>query len=261
MNTRTQLWCAYCGFIAMFSLGLGWVVLAGFVPPPSPADTPAETAEFFDENRAGIRAGMIVCFYGMAIFLPWWAVLAVQVKRIEGRFSPIAYIQIAGSACYVIEFLFPLTFWANAAYRPEASPESIQRLTDLAWFPFLGLVSTTVVQCIAFGVAILQDKRERPIFPRWLAYFSFWAALLYTPAGLIICFKDGAFAWDGLIAFWMVFVVFSLWVLVTAVMLVKAIKQQALDPADPAEDPAVAARLDELAAEMAQLKAGTFVGR
>jgi hypothetical protein len=59
----------------------------------------------------------------------------------------------------------------------------------------------------------------------------------------------------------MVFVVFSAWVLVTAVMLVKAIKQQALDPADPAEDPAVAARLDELTADLAQLKSGTFTGR
>lgn len=258
MNTRTQLWCAYCGFAAMLSLVLGWVVLAGFVPPPSPADSPQEMARFFADNRTGIRAGMIVCFFGMAIFLPWWAALAVQVKRIEGRFSPIAYIQIAGAACFVIEFLFPLTFWANAAFRPEASPELIQRFNDLAWFPFLGLVSTTVVQCLAFGLAILQDERERPIFPRWLAYFSFWAALLFTPAGLIICFENGPLAWNGIISFWVVFIVFSAWVIVTAVMLLKAVKRQAGDPPDPPDDPVLAARLDELSAELAQLKARDY---
>jgi uncharacterized SAM-binding protein YcdF (DUF218 family) len=38
-DKRGQLWCLYSvfGFIALFLLG--WVVLAGFVPPPSPADS------------------------------------------------------------------------------------------------------------------------------------------------------------------------------------------------------------------------------
>lgn len=254
VRPRNQLWAAYCGFAAMALLVIGWIGCAQFVPPPSPADSAAETAEMFADNRAGIRAGMIICFIGCALFLPWWAAIAAQVRRIEGRHSPVAYIQIAGAACFVIEFLFPLTFWANAAFRPEASAESIQRLNDLAWFPFLGLVSTTTVQCIAFGIVILQDGRERPVFPRWLAYFSFYAGLLYTPAGLIICFKTGPFAWNGLISFWMVFAVFSAWVIVTTLMLIAAIKRQETDPADPPADPAVAAQLAALSAEIEQLK-------
>lgn len=255
MNIRNQLWCAYSGFIAMVALIVGWVFCAGFVPPPSPSDSAEEIARMFDENRTGIQVGMIICFSGCALFLLWWAAIAVQVKRIEGRFAPFTYVIVAGAACFVIEFLFPLTFWANAAFRPEASAESVQRLNDLAWIPFLGLVSTAVVQNFVFGIAILQDKRPDPIFPRWMAYYTFWSAILFLPGGLIIAFKDGPLAWDGIISFWMVFVVFSTWVIVATVMTIRAIKRQATDPPDPPEDPALAARLEELTAELAALKA------
>jgi hypothetical protein len=252
---RNQLWSTYCGFGAMFCLIVGWVLLAHFVPPPSPHWSALHIDHFFAQHRTGIRIGMIICFFGCALFLPWWATVAVQVKRIEGRFSPFAYVQIAGAACFVIEFLFPLTFWANAAFRNSTSPELVQKLNDLAWIPFLGLVSTAVVQTFAFSIAVLQDQREKPLFPRWFAYYSFWSALLYCPAGLIIVFKTGPFAWTGIISFWLVFIVFSAWVIVTTFMLMFAVKRQATDPPDPPEDAALAARIDELAAEVGRLKA------
>jgi len=255
LKTPNQLLCAYCGYAAMFTLFLGWVALAGFVPPPDPSDSPSEVADFFADNRTGIRIGLMICMLGCALFLPWWAVIAVQVKRIEGRFSPLAYTQIAAGACFVLEFLFPLTFWANAAFRPEASAESIQRLNDLAWIPFLGLVSTAVVQTFAIAIAVFQDTRARPIFPRWFAYYSVWSALIYTPAGLIIFFKNGPFAWNGFVSFWIVFAVFSTWCIVMTFLLVRAIKHQAEDLSDVPDDSVVAAELASLRAEVDRLAA------
>ena len=57
------------------------------------------------------------------------------------------------------------------------------------------------MQCLCLGIAILIDKRDRPIFPRWSGYLSLWTATLLAPAGVVPLFKDGPFAWNGLLGF------------------------------------------------------------
>jgi hypothetical protein len=231
--TRTQLAGAYLGLAFMVLFFLGFWVLAGFVPPPSPTDTPAQIAHFFAGNTTGIRVGMLVNMLGGALMLPWCASIAVQMKRIEGRHCPLTYIQLMCGACLVLELIFPCAVWQTAAFRPHASPESIQRLNDLAWLPFLGILSTAVVQGFAIGFAILKDRRPVPAFPRWAGYFNFWIVTMFFPAALIFFFKTGPFAWNGLLAFYLILVVFFAWVLVDSIVLIGAIRRQAAEPDEP----------------------------
>jgi hypothetical protein len=72
-----------------------------------------------------------------------------------------------------------------------------------------------------------------------------------------VFFKRGPFAWNGLLAWWLVLVAYFLWITVTSIALVRAVKR---DPGD-AEYPNAAAtnghgaRTDDaLAAEVAQLR-------
>jgi hypothetical protein len=248
MATRTQLTGAYLGFVFMVLFLLGFWVLAGFVPPPSPTDTPPEIAHFFAQNITGIRAGMLINMLGAALLLPWGAAVAVQLKRIEGRHCPLTYTQLMCGALLVFELILPCAIWETAAFRPHASAESIQRLNDLAWLPFLGILSTAVVQGVVIGAAILKDKRAAPVFPRWAGYFNIWIVMMFFPAAFIFLFKTGPFAWNGLLAWWLILVVFSLWILVDSVVLVGAVKRQAAEPDDPPAD------LDELAAEFARFR-------
>lgn len=93
----------------------------------------------------------------------------------------------------------------------------------------MNLVSA-VVQAAAVAVAVLGDKSTRPLIPRWVGYFNLWVILLFLPGGLATFFKTGAFAWNGLLAFWLAAVVFGLWYVVMTVMLRRAIR--APDPVD-----------------------------
>jgi hypothetical protein len=226
---------------------VGFMAIARFVPPPDPADSPQAVAQRFTDDQLSIRIGLVISLFAAALLLPWYATLTVQVKRIEGRFAPMSYVQLAAGACLIVEFLFPLMFWAADAYRPDLAPETIQRFNDLAWFCMLGLVTCNVIQCFSLGWVVISDNRATPVFPRWFAYLNFWAGLLYTPAIMIIFFKHGPFAWNGIIAFWTVITAFFVWLATTTVLLGRAIRAQAGEPAPlPLDAATLIARIDEL---------------
>ena len=76
------------------------------------------------------------------------------------------------------------------------------------------------VQIASIGIAILIDRRERPVFPRWAGYFNLWVALLISPAGVVVFFKQGPFSWNGIVGFFTPLVAFAGWIAVmTAVLL------------------------------------------
>ena len=72
-----------------------------------------------------------------------------------------------GSALTFMIFLV----WSVASFRPDVyAPETIQMLNDLGWFLFLWIVPPFSLWAVAMGLAILQDKRTTPIYPRWTAF-------------------------------------------------------------------------------------------
>jgi len=57
------------------------------------------------------------------------AQLCVQMRRIEGPNSPLAYTQLGMAALGSLLFIYPAYFWLAAAYRPH-SPEMSQTLNE-----------------------------------------------------------------------------------------------------------------------------------
>jgi hypothetical protein len=224
MSERIQLISVYLGyaFLVLFFGGFGG--LAGFVPPPSPTDSAHEIQRMFLDNTTGIRAGMIVSSFAAALTLPWAAAICVQIRRIERRNPVLTYIWIAGAGCFTIEFVYPFAIYMAASFRPDEAPDILRHFNDLGWLALLSIVSTAIVQAFALGVAVLRDDRETPLYPRWFAYFCFWSGTLFVPAGLIVFFKTGAFAWNGIVSWWFVVVIFGVWVIVTTQLTARAIK-------------------------------------
>lgn len=226
MSSTTQRVCIWSGvgFMALFFLGFG--VIAGYIPPPNPANSAAEVAERYREDANAIRAGMLISMYALVLYVPWVAVLAVQMRRIEGRHTPLSYAQLGLGATLPVAFFPALYYFQVAAFRPERSDESIQQLNDMGWLPFTGIVYAITIQNVLIGAAVLMDKRSDPVFPRWYAYFSFWTGLLYCPASLDVFFQDGLFAWNGLLSWWLSLVSFFAWLVVTSVLLFRAVSHQ-----------------------------------
>jgi hypothetical protein len=205
---------------------VGLLALARFIPPIAPSLGPAEVAARYANNTAGIRAGMVCVLAGGALYGAWTAVITVQLKRIEGRSSVMAYVQLALGAAFISIFVIPSVFWQAAAFRPEDNIEITQRLNDLAWLCFLIPVPVITVQGLAITLAIFGDRSERPVFPRWLGWFNLWAQLIFLPGTLIPFFKDGVLAWNGLLAFWIPVAVFTVWMITLSLMLFRAIKDE-----------------------------------
>jgi hypothetical protein len=68
------------------------------------------------------------------------------------------------------------------------------------------------VQLVAVAAAILIDRRDEPVLPHWLGYLSLWVALLIIPAGLVLFFKQGPFAWTGIIGLYTPLTGFVVWI-------------------------------------------------
>jgi hypothetical protein len=205
---------------------LGWWLLAEFVPPPLPSWGAAEIADMFAANSTGIRVGMILMIAGMGFFMPFIAVISAQIHRMEGSPPVLAYTQLLAGALSVAIVLFPVMFWTTASFRPDRDPQLILLLNDMAWLISAMPFAPAIVQNLAIGAAILGDENPVRIMPRWVAYMNFWMALLFLPAGLMVFFKTGPFAWNGLLSFWLPLVAFGIWFNVMIYALLRAIKLQ-----------------------------------
>lgn len=242
MNTRMQMLCLWCGPIAIATFLVGFWFVAGLVPPPSPEDTPAEIQALYAEDTDLIRIGLVMTGLAGALTGVFAAAICTQMKRIEGTYSPLAYVELGMGMLGVLLFILPTFVMQALAFRPEdTDPELMRTINDIAWIPFIGVFMPAVVQNIAIGLCAFKDTDEK-VMPRWLGYFNFWVALLFVPAALLYFFKTGPFAWDGIFVFWLPLTVFSIWFMVMFFVLRKSIKGQEAEEAAAAKKKAAKRR-------------------
>lgn len=187
------------------------IIMVGLLPPMSPMKTADEVAQFWSTNTGLKRCGLVIMLAAAGLQAPLGALLAVRIKQMEGRYSALAYLQLIATGLAVMAILLPTFAFAAASYRPERDPEITQALNDLGWLPFVMNWPAATIQALAIAFAIFGAHRE--VFPRWFAYWNVWCGFVFAAGGLVVLFKDGVFAWNGLLAFWLVAVFFGVWFL------------------------------------------------
>lgn len=226
MNATSQRIGVWCGlaFVLLFFAGLA---IAGFLPPLSPGGSAQAIADLYVADQSRIKAGAILLVFASALTLPWVSAISVQLKRIEGPDSPMAFTQLVAGATGVLILIIPPILWQVAAYRPESRPaEATQQLNDMGWMLFVGVTSLAMVQSLAIAIAILLDKNEVRVFPRWVAYFNVMCELMFIPGGFLAFFKTGPLAWDGAFSFWVPAAAFGGWFIVMFFAMLGAITRQ-----------------------------------
>ncbi|WP_019875332.1 hypothetical protein [Sporichthya polymorpha] len=231
LSTTTQRGMTYCAlaFCAVYGTG---ILLAGFVPPPSPNDSAEEISDFFASNTGRIRTGTLLMMLGGALMIPFFAVLTLQMRRIRGRFDGLALAQLVAGGIAVWVFTLPPIVFAVAAFRPGQNPDVTQMLNDLGWFLFVWNLGTVTCQAVVIAIAIFSDRGEHsgdgePVFPRWVAYLNVWVAIGFLPGAALTYFKTGIFAWNGVLAFWLAAVLFFSWILVLFWSTLRAVNREA----------------------------------
>lgn len=225
MNLTAQRLCVWCGPVMVATWGLAFAFLSRFIPPPAPSYTPDQILAKFSDHTGLIRLGLVISLFACALLVPWNAVIAAQMRRIEGGRSVLAETQLVSGGLLCVEFLFPFAIWQTALYRiHERDAATVQLLNDMCWLMFLGIISSACVMVAALGIGILLDKGAKPVFPRWAGYFNLFLSLDWIPAAIIVFFKSGPFAWNGVLAWWIPLSMFFLWFTVMTVLLLRAIR-------------------------------------
>ena len=209
MDNNQQLMLTWASpvFVVTFCIGV-WFV-AGFVPPHLPTAGADEIAAFYQTDPLRIRTGLLITMFAATVWIPWAAVLSAQLKRMQ-QFA-LADVQFGcgiATSCFVI---LPVMIWWTAAFRPDRDPELLLMLNDFAFLNFVGMVPAAFMQITCVGLATLADKSAILVFPRWVGYYNIWTALLTLTGGLVVFFKVGPFAWNGVLAFWLPMVVYGIW--------------------------------------------------
>lgn len=204
MSKRIQ----YAGLMCLpgmfLFVAVGLFASARFLPPPHPSMSAAETAAMFRDNDVNIILGMALMIVSAGFFIPFFSVVADEMRKMRGAPGSLANAQIISGCLTVALIILPVMIWIATAFRPERDIEITQAMNDVGWLLFTVPFGPAVVQAASLGLAILADQGgEERILPRWMAFMCFWLALMFIPAGLIGFFKSGPFAWNGFLAFWL----------------------------------------------------------
>lgn len=246
-----RIWkaCLWCWPVCLVGFLIFFVGIAGFVPPPKESWSAERIAEFYEENRTGIRVGMIGAMFFSALMLPFFTVVSAEIRKIEGRVSLMAPVQFGGAVILIAFFQIIGLFWLLASFRPEAHVDVIRQANDFCWLVWTMLIPTYSLQFVCMAVAGFIDTRSRPTWPRWAAYLNIWVAITGAGGVLAVFFKTGPFSWNGVMGFWIPVILFVVGMTVTMVLLLQRARYE--EGLESAADSAPERRTDPVPATAA----------
>ena len=218
---------AWSGMFMLAGTIIFWGILGQNIPPYSPALGAEEFAAQILEHAAQIRVGMIVQMPISVLYFTWGVALWTVMRAIEkenGANAILSVLQLFGAAFTTIVFVLPCSVWLAIAYRPEVmEPKTLLMMYDFGWMFFDMAYSLTTLQMVAFGICVLQDKREKPLIPVWAAWFTMFVVVSFALLTMMPLVYGGPFSRSGLLNYFVEFTLFFLMWLVVGIYTLKAI--------------------------------------
>ncbi len=213
--------CIWTGVVLVAMTAIGFGGFLGYINPPSPSISAADMLARVQVNQTSMLIGCALCTFFWSFWVTWAAPIIIYIRRME-RAPLLTYASLAnvGGGAAVITTI--AVSWTVMAFRAE-NALVVQAFNDLGFFLFLYTWPPFAIWMWIIAIAILRDINPEPIFPRWVAFYNLWAGLLMAPASLMGLFKAGPFAYNGLLAFWLVAIDFFLWMVVMSVVMFRVV--------------------------------------
>jgi len=218
---------AWSGMVLLAGTIVFWGILGQNIPPYSPALGPEEFAAQIREHAGQIRLGMIVQMPISVLYFTWGVSLWVLMRAIEkenGANAVLSILQLGGALFTTIVFVIPCSVWLAVAYRPEVmDPKTLMMMYDFGWMFFDMAYSLTTLQLVAFGICVLQDRRERPLVPGWVAWLAMFVVVSFALFTMMPLVYDGPFSRSGLLNYFVEFAMFFVMWLVVGLSVIRAL--------------------------------------
>ena len=228
--------CAWAGPVFLFVFVVFWGLLGGNIPPIPANDPATDLANHYRDNANLIRIGMGMAMTFVVLYMVWGLSIAKVIERGIERGTGnnvLSTLALWGAGLTVVPLMIGSAFWLTASYRPESlDPSILQLFYDMPWLLINLAYAVTTMQMIAMGVAFLKDKREKPLFPRWLSWMGIWVGVSFALELFFPFFKSGPFARQGVVNFWIEFFLWFFWIVFVTVGILKAIGKLEAEAAD-----------------------------
>ncbi|EXJ76284.1 uncharacterized protein A1O5_00792 [Cladophialophora psammophila CBS 110553] len=176
--------------------------MTDFLPPKPPRMPTEKVVAHYVYHEKSLKGGVALMTFVGLFFPLYTAAIGGQLSRIPGMPKTVIYTQLIGGTLGGLFLTLPAYFFAVTMYRLDRPPEITQALHDQAWIFFAMPFPSLLAQDLSFSYGVLLDRRQNPLFPHWLAYFSSGMTLTFWPALGTHCVKHGAVAWNGGLTFW-----------------------------------------------------------
>ncbi len=224
-DPKLELWIAWWAMVVFYQLyGLLFFMVTRVQPPPPAWWDTSTIVQWFNGNHYGLIIGFGIVFLITGMLGAVNALLAYSMRRMS--VSPVfaySYLLIYSLAA-VPGMLLTCVALVVGAMRPDRDPELISWLYDFAFMAFDGTMGVFLIGSLVWMVAILLDKNR--VFPKWFAYLNLCNALTEVVVAPAWIFKQGVFAWDGAITWWLDMVVFVIYTAVFITLIRKMIVRE-----------------------------------
>lgn len=235
MSLRTQKVFVWSTIVLTTIYGLDLLLLMHMLPPPSPQWSSTEIARFYVEHSTEIKIGATIAGWTSGCAVPLAVVIAAQMYRHErsgGRDTAPVWTMLgfAGGVLMTVFFVLPPVCFGAAAFTPGRSADVTAIMHELGVLSLITTDQYFIFLWVAIAVMCLTPSAVvHSPFPRWFGYVNIWTGLMLEAGAVAFLTRSGPFAWNGLLPFWIAFAAFLLWLVIIAVLLIKAINAQMRD--------------------------------
>lgn len=215
MNDRFARYGAATGIIFVVL-----IVIAFLIEPKPPASdaSAAEVLGYFRDHHSALHVVLLI-FAASVFFFVWFiGALRSALAAAEGPTGRLATIGYGAGLVSAATLIVSFAMFATAALHPaEYSADVIHAMSDASAMVLAVSAPAVAVYFYANSLSIIRFG----ILPEWLGWLGF-AAAFFNAIGIGAAFTDhGVFAADGLLGFFVGFILFLLWFLLASIMLTR----------------------------------------
>lgn len=223
---RLYRFSVWCGLFVVIGNTLAFNIWGDIFPPPDPTWDAHHVSALILGNRTKILWSVVLMGVVAPFFYFFAVITSLQMRRIEGGFGLLSYVQLTSAVVAPTGWVYPLCLLATAAYRQERNADLILALSDQYYLTMTGVAFIFSINIASIGLAAIFDRRAKPVFPKWFGYANIIFAIIFAPGVFVYAYMTGPLAWNGTFALLLPECAFPLWKAMMIWGLLRAIRSE-----------------------------------